>query len=243
VLSNSDALWDDFDAGDYLAHNFLSLRADDREIVLGLKSFMEGQDLPLRSLKVLDIGPGTNLYPALVMAPWLQSIDFIEVAPRNRAYLENQTQQLDDNWQLFWDLLATDEPWASTDPQNVLSNHSTVVDGDIFLLPQSHWDVGLMFFVAESLSDLEEEFVSAFERFLQAVRPGGLVLAAFMEGSEGYEVGGIRYPAFGIRSEHVDRVVSGHLDSYEISRIGAEDDPLRDGYTGMLWLTGHRSDA
>lgn len=241
VISNEQAPWDEFDASDYLSHNFLSLRSDDRAIVLGLKRFMQEQSPELASMRVLDIGPGTNLYPALVLAPWAASIDFIEPAPLNRRYLERQVGNLDENWDEFWELLAGDQPWSGVDPQRVIGACSSVADGSIFSLPTGAWDAGLMFFVAESISDLETEFEAALEGFLLALRPGGLVMAAFMEGSTGYDVGGIRFPAFAIEAGQVEAVARRHLSTLSIERIPADTDPLRDGYTGMLWMTGVRT--
>lgn len=241
VSSNRDADWDEFDSNAYLAHNFLSLRGDDQTILSGLKEFMASQELPLGSLRVLDVGPGTNLYPTLVVCPWAASIDFIEPSAGNRRYLERQCQELDPNWEEFWRHLADVPPWSEVVPADVLSTRTSVSDGSIFDLPEAHWDVGLMFFVAESLSDLTEEYQLALERFLLAVRPGGLVLAAFMENSVGYDVAGVRFPACAIESPDVESVVSKHLVSWSLGRVSAEESPLRAGYTGMLWLCGIRS--
>jgi hypothetical protein len=95
-----------------------------------------------------------------------------------------------------------------------------------------------MFFVAESLSDDRSEFEDAVARFLGVLRPGAPFAAAFMEKSVGYDVGGTRFPATAVDADDVFDVLRRGAEDLRVERIDADDDPLRDGYTGMLLAMG-----
>ena len=73
---NADYPWDEFDPEDYFAHNYASLRDDDREILEIVRSYFADQlgDLPMHSLRGIDVGTGANLYPALAMLPFCEEI-------------------------------------------------------------------------------------------------------------------------------------------------------------------------
>jgi hypothetical protein len=73
----------------------------------------------------------------------------------------------------------------------------------VFELPASQWDLGTMFFVAESITEAPEEFRAAVAGFIGALRPGAPFAAAFMAGSDGYPVAGTYFPALPITPDDV----------------------------------------
>jgi len=236
---NADFCWDDFDSVAYLEHNYRSLRGDDQQILKSVRDFFaSSKTAPGR--RALDVGSGTNLYPALAMLPFSESITLWEYSARNTRWLENEVRSYSPSWDPFWRLLAQREPYRSlVDPRKLLADRADVSQGSIFDLPRRQWDLGTMFFVAESFSTEEEEFVQASERFIYALRPGSPFAAAFMENSSGYEVGDQWFPAFAVTGETLQKTLHRLTASLDIHRIDAPPEGMvRSGYTGMVLALG-----
>ena len=79
-----------------------------------------------------------------------------------------------------------------------MADRTEVVQGSIFDLPQRRWDAATMFFCAESITAEQQEFERACAAFAGAVKPGGVLAAAFLAGSRGYRVGEENYPAVAV---------------------------------------------
>ncbi|GAB3841934.1 hypothetical protein GCM10029963_14080 [Micromonospora andamanensis] len=107
----------------------------------------------------------------------------------------------------------------------------------VFDLPRRAWGAGTMFFVACSISADRSEAEHAIGRFLGALHPGSPFAAAFMLGSNGYRVGQHWFPAVQLhRAEVVARIAAG---AYDVDMHEVRPTPsLRDGYQGMLLVTG-----
>jgi hypothetical protein len=95
-----------------------------------------------------------------------------------------------------------------------------------------------MFFVAESMTDVREEFTEAVDRFLRALRPGAPFAAAFVENSEGYRVGDRPFPAVLIGVDEVRAALAHRTERVTIERAGWSGPKWREGYTGMVLATG-----
>jgi hypothetical protein len=236
---NADFSWDDFDSAAYLEHNYRSLRGDDQQILEAVRDFFARSKISPRR-RALDVGSGTNLYPALAMLPFSEHITLWEHSAQNTRWLENEVRSYSASWDPFWRLLAQLEPYRSlVDSRKLLADRAEVHQGSIFELPQRQWDLGTMFFVAESFSTEEEEFVEASERFIDALRPGSPFAAAFMENSSGYEVGEQWFPAFAVTGETLRRTFHRLTATLDIRRIDAPPEGLvRSGYTGMVLALG-----
>jgi hypothetical protein len=95
-----------------------------------------------------------------------------------------------------------------------------------------------MFFVAESITKKPDEFRTAVARFLGALKPGAPFAAAFMAGSDGYEVARTVFPAVPITPDDV----RGHFTELGAGELSVEaletEHRVRDGYTGMIIATG-----
>ena len=117
------------------------------------------------------------------------------------------------------------------------------MQGSIFDLPQSVYDIGTMFFVAESITSDAREFERAVHSFIGSLKPGAPFAAAFMKGSRGYQVDTESYPAVAIDTDRVKSCLAGVAYDYEIRVIELHetDEPLRDGYDGMILATGRRT--
>ncbi|TQS45544.1 SCO2525 family SAM-dependent methyltransferase [Cryptosporangium phraense] len=238
---NCDVNWDEFDAGRYLDHNYRTLRGDDHRFIEAMRDFFADFELPPSAIGV-DLGSGTNLYPALAMLPFVQRVTLLDRGSQNVRYLEEQVASYDPSWDPFWKVLLGNPRYAVvTDPRAALRKTADVVQGDIFSFrPHDRYDMGTMFFVAESISNSAAEFETAVARFLGALKPGAPFAAAFMENSKGYDVGDTHFPAVRIGQEDVRQVLSVAAEGLTVhyEPAGSSGDALRAGYDGMILAVG-----
>ena len=136
--------WSEFDADEYYKVNYASVLPEDAEIIQCASKFLiEACGAPARLRRAVDVGAGTNLYPSLLMLPWVEHIVFTEYAPPNIDWL---SQNLADtpgewHWQPFWDLVAGLPCYrAIDDPRRRLAAAHEIRPLSIFDLPPR--DVG-----------------------------------------------------------------------------------------------------
>ena len=235
---NSHFQWDDFDSSWYFDNNYKVLRDDDRQIIEIVRDFFATLDLPSHRHGI-DVGAGTNLYPALTMLPLCDEITLYEYATSNVSWLQREIQSYSPSWDPFWDLLTKEPLYKSIEsPREVLAARARIETGSVFDLPELRWNIGTMSFVAESISSELSEFQAALGSFLRSLRPGAPFAAAFMENSLGYDVSTHRFPAVAITAEDVETCLAGYAEDLEIRRIGTTSPRLRDGYEGMILAIG-----
>jgi NNMT/PNMT/TEMT family len=252
VIDNTDAPWNRFSSHDYWRRNYQELHPEDREIISRVSHFLISAfaDRPPAQWAI-DVGSGTNLYPALLMLPWAERILLAEYAETNVGWLHDQIA--DDAgpwaWRSFWQELREAKGYSDVDgPRRQLREACMSEPGyagierfSIFDLPEGRWDLGTMFFVAESITRKPKEFLAAVEHFLGALKPDAPFAAAFMAGSAGYEVAGTVFPAVPITRDDVER----HLTELGVREPNVElletKPEVRDGYTGMIVATGFAS--
>jgi hypothetical protein len=242
-VRNDAVAWSDFDAGEYWQVNYASMLPEDAEIIRCASKFLiEACGAPSRLKRAVDVGAGTNLYPSLLMLPWAERIVFTEYASPNIEWLREKLAETSGkwHWQPFWDLVA-DQPCYRTidDPRRRLAAAHEIRTLSIFDLPRRSWDLGSMFFVADGMTTDEAEFEEAVRAFLDALLPGSPFLMAFMEGSNGYNVDGRRFPSVKITPRSLDAL----LDKLPVMRtcVLRTDNSvrrLRPGYDAMLLVTG-----
>ncbi len=248
---NAGAPWPEFDPNDYLLRNYAEVRADDRVVLELVRDFFHDAGLRPQSARGIDVGTGSNLYPALSMLPFCRSITLYEHAKANLEWLTEQRAGAWPSWgpvwKDFWALLRERTPYARLDghPRRVLAERAAVTEGSVFELDAAAapWDMGTMFFVAESITDDRREFAEAVRLFLGALRPGAPFAIAFMENSIGYEVGGVRFPAVAIGTGDVDSCLAGLASDVAVSRIPAGGNRLRVGYSGMIVACGRATES
>ncbi|MET1074406.1 MAG: SCO2525 family SAM-dependent methyltransferase [Umezawaea sp.] len=252
---NADVPWYRFDPDDYLARNYAEVRGEDHRVVELVRDFFGAQFASGHApagLRGIDVGTGANLYPALSMLPFCESITLYEHAKSNLEWLAEQTAadwpSWPDVWSDFWTVLGESPHYAGLGehPRDALARRVEVVPGSVFALDPSagRWDMGTMFFVAESITSQRGEFADAVHGFLGVLRPGAPFCIAFMENSLGYEVAGIEFPAVAVDRDDVTGCLSGRATDLVVDRIGTGGGPpLRDGYTGMIVACGRASDT
>lgn len=249
VLHNADVQWNRFSSHDYWQRNYHELQAEDQEIIRLVRQFFIAtfKDRPL-ARRGIDVGSGTNIYPALLMLPWTDRILLTDYSASNVRWLRRQLA--DDcatwTWQPFWHELREAERYDEIDdPRKHLQvachsepGYAGIERRSVFRLPKARWDLGTMFFVAESITEDPAEFRAALARFAGALKPRSPFAAAFMAGSNGYPVAGTRFPALPITPDDVRR----HFTELGVSDLSVElletNHRVRDGYDGMIVATG-----
>ncbi|WP_161952611.1 SCO2525 family SAM-dependent methyltransferase [Actinoplanes sp. TFC3] len=242
-ISNDGVDWDQFDSAAYFDHNYGSLRDDDRHIIEIVSDFFQEQKRRYPDQwrhKAIDVGAGANLYPALTMLPFAAEITLYERAATNCDWLQRQKAEPNESWWQFWSEMTNgrDDYRAIKDPLNLLSRRAQVKKGNIFNLPEDEYDMGTMFFVAESITNRDDEFKRALRTFIGSLRNHAPFAAAFMKDSSGYRVGNITFPAFSVGEQDIERQLSELARDVSIRPI--ESNGLRDGYGGMIVATGRR---
>jgi len=245
---NIDFDWNDFDPETYFKHNYVQLRADDRHILEQVRDHFArafgGKPL-LPGSRGIDVGTGPNLYPALTMLPFCDKVTLFEYAQPNIDWLykekEGNWPSWTSAWRQFWEVLCEREVYAASfvDPQTELAKRAVIKAGSVYGLEEiAQYNVGTMFFVAESITEQESEFRSAVDHFLDALAPGAPFAIAFMEHSEGYHVADHHFPATDIDENTVSSCLRNRVEEISIEHIDTGDKPLRDGYSGMLLALG-----
>ncbi|MFD0431672.1 hypothetical protein ACFQ60_44210 [Streptomyces zhihengii] len=98
-----------------------------------------------------------------------------------------------------------------------------------------------MTFVAESVTESGAEFARLCRRFVRQVRPGGLLVAAFMAGMPSYRIGrGPVWPAFPVDTEAVREVFAPHTERLRLTRVPKDPTLPEYGDDGMVLLRASR---
>jgi hypothetical protein len=254
-------VWDNFHAHAYWKANYAFLRGDDRRFLERLRDFFgaEAAKLPPGGtlLSGIDVGSGANLYPSLAMLPLCEQITLFEYGAKNCEWLTGEVGGYSTYWDPYWRTLRAHpayEPIGMT-ARRRLARTAKVERGSLFNLPKlgRSFDIGTMFFVAESITDKTEEFYAAIDAFVGSLVPGAPFAAAFMRNSNGYVVDDQAFPALRI-DEHD---VLGYLKNIDPAVVVETVDPrgqfvnvedradsvptraLRHGYDGMILALGH----
>jgi hypothetical protein len=240
---NDAVAWSDFDADEYWRINFSSVLPEDAEIIHHASKFLiEACGGRLGFKRAVDVGAGTNLYPSLLMLPWSEHIVFTEYASPNIHWLRTDLADAPGEWrwQPFWDLVAGLPCYRAVEqPRRRLAAVHEIRTLSIFDLPERTWDLGTMFFVADGMTTDEAEFESAVRKFLSALLPGSPFLMAFMEGSHGYNVHDVWYPAVAVTPRSLDVLLSAlPVRGTSILRTDNSIRRVRPGYDAMLLVTG-----
>ena len=250
VHKNEHYDWDGFDGQAYFEHNYRSMRRDDA-VMLALASEWFDRHAASGGLNSVDVGSGTNLYPALSLLRCSRRVTLYEYSRKNVEWLKATIQHVPESWQAFANLLGSGNTVDGLDLaerfeliQAQVREKCVVEHGSIFGLPQAQWQIGTMFFAAESLTEDYGEFCRALGCFLGALTPGAPFVAAFMADSTGYDVGEVRYPAVSLNREQLEVAFAGcdRIGTLEICPVKIDPKPIRPGYTGYLVARGKIGD-
>jgi len=238
-VSNADCDWDHFDSDSYFEHNYSVMRDADVKIAEIIADFFAANCKIYRDGgRAIDVGAGANLYPTLAMLPFAEHIDLAERAESNRRWLQRQIAAPAPSWHEFWKQISHDRPRYDSVSAftKALRHRARVAEGDIFQLPSERYNLGTMFFVAESITTMDKEFRRATGSFVGSLRRFAPFAAAFMKDSSGYRVGGQDYPACPVDESDIRRCFASIAHDVKLRTI--EDTEVRPGYAGMIVATG-----
>jgi len=252
-VRNAQAPWSRFSSKKYYNHNYKRMQAEDQEIIHRVSLFFAGAFADRdHAQDAIDVGSGSNLYPALLMLPWANHILLTDYSQRNVRWLRRAVRKRRSPWawQPFWQELKGCKGYDEIDePRRHLKKaclgdrkHAGIRRHSVFELPEDQWGLGTMFFVAESISEDVAEFRAAMGKFVGALQSGAPFAAAFMAESEGYEVNGTWFPASRITSEQVTECFK-EFGANDLTVAMVEALPeVREGYKGMIVATGIAGD-
>ena len=104
-VRNAQAPWDDFSSEKYYDHNYKEIQAEDQEILHRVSLFFAGAFAGRKRAEcAIDVGSGTNLYPALLMLPWANHILLTDYSPPNVSWLDREVraERSPWAWEPFW---------------------------------------------------------------------------------------------------------------------------------------------
>lgn len=235
------ACWEAFNPYGYVADNYLTIHDEDRQILASILPLIQ-RELP-DPCRVLDIGTGPNLYPAMALLPYARRIDCLEYSRANVQYLRRQIRNPAECWHRFHRFMQHYSDRYFFPLQRALSDKVSVRRGDLFVDAGTGYDAVTMFFCAESISNRRDTFVAACIKSVSCVRPGGFYIAAFMEESTGYCVDHIQFPAYATNAQDLRHIFEPLCADLSIKHIQKAEEPLREGYSGMVLATGRRREA
>lgn len=240
--------WNAFDVDEYVDRCYAQRIMDvDAFIIRGVIDAFRELDLqPGELARAVDVGAGPNLFPALLLAPFLRPaegggrLELIDVSRPNRDYLRSVLEADSAGiWAKFEDLMVScSGRWAGAFDR--VRAVAEVRAGDVYALPPENYDAVSSFFVTESITTSADECRLAIEKLIAATRPGGLVVVGHMLGSHGWHAGtGVHFPAVPVTVALLREWYGDHLDGLQVV-----DPPLtpevREDYAGTAVVVGRR---
>lgn len=240
---NADFQWAKFDSEAYFQHYYGEPHPDDDLVIRVAVETLKGAAPVDGDLDVVDVGTGPNLIPFFCALPRARRLTAWEYAETNVAWLKAELARDDlrPQWEHFWGV--TREAYGPNyalpeNPIPSLRSKCEVTQGSIFDLPARTWDAATMFFCAESITGVMDEFEAACAAFARSVRTGGTLAAAFLVRSEGYVVADRPFPVLKLSPETIQDVFKHHAGHVKAQMIGIVDREIRSGYSGFIFLTG-----
>jgi hypothetical protein len=255
----------EFDPVEYAKRNYGHIMAEDRTIIHHMAHHI--RRMPMRRAeRVADVGTGPNLYPAMLMSALVAdegSIDLIEPGEPSLQFLETllytqtgiyygrdsdgREQSIDTRalWPKFSNLITiTGRHVAFTNTYLRTRLLADCIPGDIFELPEKHYDHASSFFVAETITDDEAECALAIRSLVSCVRPGGTFFVGMMVGNEDWPADEIvRFPVARLTMPDVRQMFDDIPEAYrtDIRFISGPTNRTRSGYSGMALAIGTRT--
>jgi len=248
-VRNAQAPWSAFSSQEYWRRNYETVHPEDLEIIERVSRFFVREfHRRRRAQRAIDVGSGSNLYPALLMLPWTDQILLTDYSEPNVSWLSAQVMDegAEWDWMPFWQELGRHKGYSQLgEPRRRLREACAPEPGSagiercsVFDLPAARWQLGTMFFVAESITQEYSEFRAAISSFVGALEPGSPFAAAFMAGSQGYTVDRTSFPALQVTADDVARRFT-ELGASELDvHSNRTSERVRPGYEGMIVATG-----
>jgi hypothetical protein len=240
--SNQNFSWSHFDSEAYFNHYYGEPHPDDDAVIrLACAALKKACPAGAR-LRTVDVGTGPNLFPLFCALPRASHLTAWEYSTSNVDWLKAELagSRFRPQWRHFWRVVRESYGPGSDLPDNPipeLAARTTIENGSVYDLPERRWDAATMFFCAESITGKREEFELACRRFARSVEPGGMLAAAFLVGSSGYEVAARPFPVLNVSEEDILGVFQPLASQVQTTRIGIVEREIRSGYSGMVFMT------
>ncbi|MET9574040.1 class I SAM-dependent methyltransferase [Streptomyces massasporeus] len=235
---NDDVDWDRWPVADYLAENYREVHPSDAAVIAHHSAFYRG--LPPGGIaRSVEFGAGPNLYPLMLASAACRRIDAVEAGAGNVSYLEDQIcHRLDASWLPFHELCRRLNPEVPATLAGALAPVH-IVHADVRALPPGAYELASMHFVAESVTEDFAEFADLCRTFVRTARPGGYLVAAFMENMPTYRIGpASRWPGCPVSPATVTEVFTPLTRDLDVTHIDTDPTLPDYGDSGMVLLTG-----
>jgi hypothetical protein len=255
-ITNADTDWGRFGSG-YFAQYGDAVIGPDRGLARSAIGCLDTLGIPLGSLdRGFDIGVGGVARGPALIAPFVRDggrIDWIDLEGTPQLEYTRRTIAAGREGDLaIWaqhqgDMGRFNPNWADAVRRACLLGEA--VAGSVFNLPQNTYDIGGMWFVAESITEDPEEHRAALRRFFGSVKIGGVALVASMYGSTGWDSAGVPLPAVPIDARTVVDIAKEAsyegLQSYQVLADHGPSNPVRPSgsqftYDSMGLVVGRR---
>lgn len=240
AVRNADVDWNEWPVSDYLSENYRQLYSCDRGVIAHHSEFYR-QFAPGSIGRSLEFGAGPNVYPLMLAAAASVQIDAVEPSAASVEYLRGQLTAPDESWQAFYSeclRLNAQLPGTLIDALSKVR----VIHGDAMsAIEPGTYDAASMNFVAESVTEDADEFAVFCRTFTRSVRPGGYLVAAFMENMPSYRIAdGLQWPGYPVDVDRVRSAFESETDELTVTRIGRDATMTDYGDTGMVLLQARR---
>ncbi|WP_405851698.1 class I SAM-dependent methyltransferase [Streptomyces sp. NBC_00090] len=237
---NRDADWNAWPVADYLAENYRRLHPCDIGVIRHHAAVYRSY-APGSLSRTLELGAGPNLYPLMLAGAASRRVDALEPSAASVRYLRRQLAAgPDDSWQPFYALCRSLDPALPESVTEALGR-VRVVRGTAEDLAEGTYALASMNFVAESITEDFDEFTALCAAFVRAVRPGGRLVASFMERMPSYRIGtGPLWPACPVDGAALRAVFAPRTTDLRIERLAKDRTLPEYGDTGVLLLSAVR---
>ncbi|MDX1765821.1 MAG: hypothetical protein R3313_02615 [Candidatus Saccharimonadales bacterium] len=245
--------WEKFDPYEYVKRNYgEAILPEDSSIIETVIRSLERSGVPAGSLEhVAEIGSGPNLYPLMLVTPYMKPgarAELLEFTKANRDYLQKVVDgemegEHAEYWHKFADLMQKIGGGLYSRAEERAKDAADIKPGSIFELEKNKYDLISSYFVAESIVDTQRPFREAIESMSQALKSGGIMVVAHMVGSEGYHAGeGTHFPAVSLSIKDLEETYKDAGLEFELSSAGGEEitEKAREGYHGMAVVVARK---
>jgi lysine decarboxylase len=201
---------------------------------------------------VIEVGGGPSLLGMMALAAHrrrpFRRVTFTDLAPQNlsevRAWLEGRPESFDHRHALRW--LEHETESSQEEVTDVLRRSAWELEETDWRQPaRDDWlgsfDVVASHFFAESVTRDMDEFRRLLGELGRLARPGGCVLLSLLEGSTGYPVDGVRFPAVPLDARTLPAELKRAgllLEDLALMTVAAEEPAHDPGYEGLIFVGG-----
>lgn len=171
-------------------------------------------------LLMTDVGSGGSFSASLLLLGLAKALnadnyklDLIEPTRASREIMRRSLYGTDLKdmplqeplWNKFRDLMREKGGSLWDNRFTDVKEHARIVNGSIYDLPENKYHAGVTFYTPCSITDTVPEFEQAVRSFVRTVKPGGLVMGVFVEGTRGWPAGETWLPGVQVTKEDVEK--------------------------------------